>query len=226
MIMCCVWCNKEMGKRLNWKRLLLLSESKSLCSICEDKLDIIQGKRCQMCSRQSDEHVCSDCIYWQRRDPSLSFNHSVFRYNERMQKMIARWKYRGDYVLGDAFKEAFQKEFKRIFAKFDRDTILVPIPLSEERLFERGFNQAQILADFLPMPIYPVLKRVHSEKQSKKTRYERLASKNPFKLDQSMNTKVILIDDIYTTGTTLRHAALCLKARGASEVYAYTLIRG
>src|SRR5699024_11558306 len=92
--------------------------------------------------RDWSSDVCSSdlCIYWQRRDLSLSFNHSVFRYNDRMQKMIARWKYRGDYVLGDAFKKAFQKEFKRIFAKFDRDTILVPIPLSEERLFERGFT--------------------------------------------------------------------------------------
>jgi len=226
MNMCCLWCGNEMGERLNWKRLFFLSESKSLCSTCADKLNIIQGKRCQMCSRQSDEPVCSDCIYWQRRDPSLSFNHSVFGYNERMQNMIARWKYRGDYILGDAFEKAFRKEFKRI--KFDRDAILVPIPLSEERLFERGFNQAQILADFLPMSTHAILKRVHSEKQSKKTRYERLASQNPFKLDQPVNTntKVILIDDIYTTGTTLRHAATSLKTGGASDVCAYTLIRG
>lgn len=226
MIMRCLWCTKEMEERLNWKRLLFLSESKNLCATCEEKLDIIHGERCQMCSRQSDQDICSDCIYWQQRDNSLSFNHSVFGYNETMQDLIARWKYRGDYILGDAFEGAFRKEFKRTFATFDRDVILVPIPLSEERLFERGFNQAQILADFLPMPSHAILKRVHSEKQSKKTRHERLTTQNPFKLHQPMNKKMILIDDIYTTGTTLRHAATCLKAGGASDVFSYTLIRG
>src|SRR5690625_1097913 len=78
----------------------------------------------------------------------------------------------------------------------------------------------------LPAENKDILTRIHSEKQSKKTRSERLSADNPFVAAKKVNKPVILVDDIYTTGTTLRHAATLLKEQGCPEVYAYTLIRG
>src|SRR5690606_12881635 len=98
--------------------------------------------------------------------------------------------------------------------------------LSKERLMERGFKQAKMLADFLPIEMVEPLSRVHGEKQSKKTRQERMIAENPFFIKETINKKVILVDDIYTTGTTLRHAATLLKEHGCPEVYSLTLIRG
>jgi len=95
-----------------------------------------------------------------------------------------------------------------------------------ERLQERGFNQAEVLAAFLPIENRSLLTRIHSEKQSKMTRSERISTKNPFEIVGHINKKVILVDDIYTTGRTLRHAATLLKEHGCPQVYAYTLIRG
>ncbi|MDY0405083.1 ComF family protein [Virgibacillus sp. 179-BFC.A HS] len=180
------------------------------------------------CSRMSPNEICPDCQLWQKKfagDDPLAANHSIFVYNETMQQIIAKWKYRGDYILGNAFKTTFRKGFQQYFGKW-KNPIVIPIPLSEERLEERGFNQAQMLAEFLPAKISDSLSRTAGEKQSKKNRKQRLSAQNPFRVDRPINKAVILVDDIYTTGTTLRHAASVLKENGCPKVAAYTLIRG
>src|SRR5699024_6842131 len=144
----------------------------------------------------------------------------------RMQEMIAKWKYRGDYILGEAFKNVYLDTFHQVFTCIGEDAIIVPIPLSKDRMLERGVNQVNVLADFLPLEQKDVMKRLLSEKQSKKTRRERLSIKNPFILTKNINKTVILVDDIYTTGTTLRHAGNLLRENGCPKVYSYTLIRG
>jgi|SRR5690625_4141147 len=222
----CLWCFEQIMPQIDWKNIIVLFKPKTLCNQCEGKLNELSGKRCRRCSRMSEEETCKDCIWWQRhadRD-TLAFNYSLYAYNDMMQDMIAKWKYRGDYQLGEIFKQPLVNTFSHHFLKIN--PIVVPIPLSEERLGERGFNQAKMLADFLPVPSVEVLKRVHGEKQSKKTRYERIFTDNPFILTQPIEKPVILVDDIYTTGTTIRHAAALLKKYGTPDVYSLTLIRG
>ncbi|MBP1971175.1 competence protein ComFC [Virgibacillus natechei] len=208
--------------------LFILTKPKSLCQPCEEALDKLRGRRCQICSRKSDDRICADCTWWkeQASEEIIAFNYSVFSYNQLMQDMVARWKYRGDYHLGNAFKESFRNGFADAFSFLAKDAIAVPIPLSKERLMSRGFNQAQMLAGFLPIETKELITRVDGEKQSKKTRRDRIATKNPFELTIPVNKPAILVDDIYTTGTTLRHAANLLKAHGCPKIYAYTLIRG
>ncbi len=103
--------------------------------------------------------------------------------------------------------------------------LIVPIPLSDERLYERAFNQAEVIAKWIQPEIDLILRREHREKQSKKSRHERITSKNPFILTKTINKPVLLVDDIYTTGTTLRHASTMLKKHGCPRVDAFTLIR-
>ncbi|MEC5422864.1 ComF family protein [Virgibacillus sp. C22-A2] len=224
----CLWCNDPIIVEISWANLVMPPKPKSLCKQCEAELEMIKGKRCEHCSRHSDAPVCSDCIWWNEntsRD-TIIFNHSVFVYNTFMQDMMAKWKYRGDYHLCHVFKNQFIQSFKETFSFLKKEAVIVPIPLSEERILERGFNQARVLADFLPLENKDILRRIHGEKQSKKTRNERIHTKNPFILNESINKTTILVDDIYTTGTTLRHAATLLKDQGSPEVYTYTLVRG
>ncbi|MBY7144116.1 DEAD/DEAH box helicase family protein [Virgibacillus sp. NKC19-3] len=226
--MYCLWCNTQIIPEVSWGNLFLLTKPKWLCQACEGELEILQGKRCRCCSRVDEDELCSDCKWWDRHfssDP-ITFNFSVFSYNLQMQDMIAKWKYRGDYHLGNAFKPIFRRSFHDTFSFLKKDAIAVPIPLSKERLLERGFNQAKMLADFLPVETEEIITRTHTEKQSKKTRRERIGTKNPFVITKSINKPVILVDDIYTTGTTLRHAGVLLQGHGCPKVYAYTLIRG
>lgn len=225
----CLWCAEEIVPEMNWKSMLFLPKQQNLCKLCQNELIVLHGKRCVKCSRTSIDNICTDCLRWEKHfvmKDVLTWNYSIFAYNERMQEIIAKWKYRGDYCLGNMFRNEFAKAFKDKFRFFPKDAIVVPIPLSAERMKERGFNQAQMLADFLPCNNYPVLKRIHGEKQAKKTRKERISTVNPFGLIKKVNKPVILVDDIYTTGTTLRHAATLFKESGCPDVYALTLIRG
>lgn len=224
----CLWCNNQIIPEVSWDNLFILTKPKSLCQTCEGELEILQGNRCRRCSRISEDAICSDCKWWDEQSSKdlITFNFSVFAYNPMMQDMIAKWKYRGDYHLGNAFNQYFTRSFHATFSSLEKDAIAVPIPLSNERLLERSFNQAKMLADFLPVETKEVITRVDTEKQSKKTRRERISTKSPFEITKSINKPVILVDDIYTTGTTLRHAGALLLEYGCPKVYAYTLIRG
>ncbi|WP_099159872.1 ComF family protein [Virgibacillus ndiopensis] len=225
----CLWCDQVIIPEMSWSNIFFLDKPKNLCDVCESKLEKLTGKRCKRCSRLSDTAECNDCMWWDKHlkgQDSLNSNYSVFAYNSYMQEIIAKWKYRGDYQLGDSFQQLFRNVFLQHFTSLPKEAVAIPIPLSVERMKDRKFNQARVLADFLPLKSIEIITRTDSEKQSKKTRQERLSTKNPFSITETVNKPVILVDDIYTTGTTLRHAATLLKENGCPLVYAYTLIRG
>lgn len=170
----CLWCQEAIMPEVNWATLVQLSPKRSLCPACEEEMERIQGKRCPRCSKMGADTVCHDCSWWEESTTkeALVQNYSVFSYNPRMKEMIVKWKYRGDYHLGHAFKQYVKAAFADW--KVLEEVIAVPIPLSEERLQERGFNQANMLASFLPLETEEVLTRLHGEKQSKKSREERI----------------------------------------------------
>lgn len=225
----CLWCDREIISDLNWNMLVFLRKPSRLCKNCANQLEQLSGNQCIRCSCMENASICNDCRRWERyysNKDVLTLNQSVFVYNQRMREVVTKWKYRGDYILGNLFRtyiDRFYQKYRRVLPK---QIIVVPIPLSDERMKERGFNQAKMLADFFPLPQAEILERMHREKQSKKTKMQRLYSKNPFHQTNKINKSVLLVDDIYTTGTTLRHAAEILKQNGCPEVYAWTLIRG
>lgn len=233
----CLICNGPLIFTDTWGKLLSLSNPPQLCEQCSSKLERITGDTCTICGRPfsnlaSEYHngdKCSDCLKWQN-DPRwmniLIKNRSVYTYNPFLKETMSLFKFRGDHAMCQIFKQDLQKTFKK---HFDNNSIIIPIPLSNERLYERGFNQAKALAKLLQLPINEPLTRNHLEKQSKKSRKERLETDNIFLLKGKMQlkgTEFILIDDIYTTGTTLRHAAEMLKEAGAKSVSSLTLARG
>src|SRR5690625_904516 len=172
--MYCLWCDEEIIIEINWDNLFKLSKPQLLCDKCMNQLEMIEGDRCVKCSRSYQGELCFDCQRWTDKDP-LIFNYSLYTYNEQMQEMIARWKYRRDYVLATIFREYYVKTFVKIFSFLGENIYIIPIPLSEDRMMERGFNQAKVLADFLPYQQKNVMQRIFSEKQSKKTRFERIS---------------------------------------------------
>ncbi len=233
----CLYCHESYSKAWSWEVLIGLEVSPLLCQDCEGRLVSVKGEICRICGRdfsifpeqyrQGD--CCFDCIRWEENESwtgILQQNRSLYVYNDFMKELIAKLKYRGDAEVVKAFYPVLSSEFKKI----SRDAILVPIPLSEERHYERGFNQAELLAGGLKKQVESLLKRkIHEEKQSKKTREERLSQKeNPFEVVDSVKVKdqkVILVDDVYTTGSTLRCAAKVLIEAGAKEVSSITLAR-
>jgi len=173
-----------------------------------------------------DASICSDCVRWEN-DPDwtgvLSRNISLYRYNDFLKEVIARYKYRGDYALASLFTN----EIKRVISTLEID-FFMPIPLSEARLYERGFNQSEAFLTMANIPVSLLLARNHSEKQSKKSRKERLEQSDVFEI-QNIETiegkQILIIDDIYTTGSTIRHASKVLKEAGAVRVISLTMAR-
>lgn len=226
----CLWCHEEMVPLTSWSNLLLPDKQRKLCKACRNQLKPIERKyrHCRKCLKQADKDICNDCQYWEihfNGDP-LVRNWSLYEYNGQMREMIAKWKYRGDYMLGEMFKQDFQTFFLKTIRRTEKNMKIVPLPLSIERMQDRGFNQALMLAEFLTSTPIQSLERTHSEKQSKRSRKERMEAQNPFFMKGTVNKPVLLVDDIYTTGTTIRHAASLLKERGCPRVYSYTLVRG
>jgi competence protein ComFC len=230
----CLNCHEEIQPSIGWRAVFSEDKAHLICQICEGKLEKIEGDQCRICSRPI-QHVdekfrrgdlCHDCFRWQE-DPEwhgyLEKNHSLYLYNEFLKEVIAKFKFRGDYVLAKIFSEHIKSKIFEI-----APDLLVPIPLSEERQYERGFNQAAAIlteAGFAPAIL---LSRIHSEKQSKKSRSERIHLPQVFQINpdiQLAGRKVVLIDDIYTTGSTLRHAAKLLKEAGAASIQSLTLAR-
>nr|WP_180275473.1 ComF family protein [Bacillus zhangzhouensis] len=227
--MICPICEGHFVAAFTWKSLLL-SNDDSLCIACKDHLVKIHSTICPKCGRsQSNNELCQDCSRWNERpdfSEVLVKNRSVYTYNDFMKGVLARFKFRGDTALAELFKRDVRAVFKRSFSI--KKPVLIPIPLSKERLKERGFNQSVVLASLIGMPILQPLVKIHQSKQSKKSKNERLDQKGLFQLKQSdaiLQKDIVLIDDIYTTGATIYDAAKILKDAGAKSVSSFTLIR-
>ncbi len=230
----CLYCNKVIQPAIGWRAIFSIEVVHLLCPDCEGKLEKMAGPACQICSKPfhlldekyRDGDICHDCFRWEKDSEwrgYLEKNTSLFLYNDFLKELIAKYKFRGDYVLAKVFSEVIKKEL----AEMTPD-ILVPIPLSEERLYERGFNQSSALITEAGFTSSEVLIRIHSEKQSKKSRLERIHLPQVFMVTADSNLKgkkIVLIDDIYTTGSTLRHAARLLKIAGAASIQSLTLAR-
>ncbi|SES30298.1 ComF family protein [Salipaludibacillus aurantiacus] len=174
--------------------------------------------------------LCLDCKRW--KDTGIWADHplqhrALYVYNAHLQEVIARYKYRGDAKLSELFSGKLKK-LTRSLGKIDTVTV---IPLQEERLWERGFNQAELLAE--SFPVQHVLERTSSsDKQSKRDRSGRIAAlKGAFSLSSAarqtdwQDKRVLIVDDIYTTGATLRAAAEVFYTEGASHVFTVTVAR-
>lgn len=223
----CLICYKDLEPATTWATFFDVS-NKCLCKECGQQFERISNVapfQCKKCMRPIEDEVnlCGDCFAWGERfngrDP-LFKNHSIFSYNSFMKDTMTLFKYRGDYELIKVFREDVLKALQPF-----KDFTFVPIPLSEERFLERGFNQAEAIVNLTGETVVDILERVHSEKQSKRSKRERLFSENPFKIKDDPPNKVMLIDDLYTTGTTLRQAAQLLLESGAKVVQSFTLIR-
>ncbi len=238
----CLLCHNPIDQIISWEHLFLSSPvHPEICKICSSKLEEIYGEQCRICSRPfsklptefQNKDICHDCYRWEQDvewTGTLTRNISIFDYNDFLKELLAQFKFRGDHEIVKAFTTHVQSKFKQMFHQKSLPFI-VPIPLSPERLYERGFNQANSLAQLLNVPIDNILTRIHTEKQSKKTRQERIHKQSPFHLIQLNdpqkyhNKPILLIDDIYTTGTTLRQAAKALTPLSPKAIYSLTLAR-
>ena len=136
---------------------------------------------------------------------------------------MQRYKFLGDYRLRQVFTVELQQRIRQLQAD-----LVVPIPVTTTTMATRGFNQVQgLIGD---VTVAPLLRHraVDKTAQSHKSRQQRLQTPQPFILSDPSTVhgkRILLVDDIYTTGRTLYHAAVLLKEAQCREIVSLSVAR-
>ncbi|MGM0897784.1 MAG: ComF family protein [Bacillota bacterium] len=216
---CCI-CDQPLRFMPSWHGIFLYEPPELACQACRNEFSKITGQGCKFCGKEG-EAVCRDCHYWEEhgyRDVIQS-GKSLYHYNDAMKDWFHQYKFLKDVLLAQVFSKDLRE------ALVNERTVVVPIPLNEEKLRERSFSQVDQLLISADIPYRQLLEKC-GETLGEKTRQERMATKQLFRLNgEAVPKQLTLVDDLYTTGTTMRQAARTLQEAGAKSIRILTLIR-
>ena len=220
----CLLCDQELSNQESLRDLILMKkENLTMCDNCKNKFEQVSEASCKTCCKKSSETSCEDCQEWERKGKSVNHK-ALYYYNEEMKEYFQKYKFQGDQLLAGLFAE----EVKLALKKYKGYTI-VPIPLSDERNEKRGFNQVTAILEAARIPYQDVLKKKNTKAQSQKNKKERLKTEQAFERKEFKNKswpeKILIIDDIYTTGATIERAKEMLNVNGVKEIRSFSLAR-
>lgn len=182
---------------------------------------------CRSCGQISQQDECEDCRAWRTNFPSYVVNHrAIYYYNQAMKEWFRTFKFLGNEQLATTFSTVIEKALETYQVDF-----IIPIPLSTERRAERGFNQIESLLDAARIPYTDMLRKfTHTQSQSNKDKRSRLEMKQVFKLKHEYKNridgkKILLVDDIYTTGKTIFQAYQVLTLEKPQSIVSFSLAR-
>ena len=198
-----------------------------VCDICRTRLPYIRGPVCLRCGKpllMEEQEYCRDCG---RKRRWSDRGRAPFLYDKVMRASIAGYKYVGRREYAAFYAEEIFRRCAKEMRQWKGEAF-VPIPLHPSRKRKRGFNQAELLARELSKrsgiptdaKLLERVKKTHVQKELNDQ--ERLANlKDAFSIRKGRVPckNIILVDDIYTTGSTIDAAAKLLKEHGAQKVY-------
>ncbi|MEY2631419.1 MAG: hypothetical protein RIR00_73 [Pseudomonadota bacterium] len=190
-----------------------------LCPACAGELPLLTGPYCPQCALPTAHgESCGACL---RQPPAFDAVHTAFRYAFPLDALIREFKYHGQFALAGFFAANLLPHLPP--ARFDG---ILPMPLHPQRLQERGFNQAKLLAQPLARarsetldphscqrlrPTPPQAQTAISEKRNN--------VRNAFFCNQDLSgLRLLLVDDVLTSGATAHECARTLKLHGAERV--------
>jgi ComF family protein len=211
----CVGCG-EPGYRLYFK--------------CQQEIQYISGQVCERCGfpLEGEGGLCAAC---QKEPPAFTAQRYLARYEGVVRECVHALKYHQNLALGEFFGQKLTEIVRR--EAWDLD-LVIPVPLSPIRQVERGYNQAALLARPLALnlgiPFTPFgLKRIRNTQSqvdlNADQRRQNVRGAFQSVPDIVRGKRVCLVDDVTTTGSTLRECTLALLEGGASAVYCLTLAR-
>ncbi|WP_301108986.1 ComF family protein [Sporosarcina sp.] len=197
----CLLCDKPLEDQPTWQQLLGIAKTTVVCLPCFNKFERIDNKI---------ETQWLDSVY------------SLYAYNEQAREYLHKFKFLQDVALAEVFTDDLRKVLN------DSKKRIVPIPMHASNKRKRTFAQVDALLDAAGITYENLLQKTTESVMGEKSRAERLAMTELFTVtaDIPSNEAIyVLVDDIFTTGTTLQHAARTLKLAGAKHVEAVTLFR-
>jgi ComF family protein len=210
----CVHCHAHVQER-KWG---------GACPECWSSLIPLEPPFCIKCGEPAPaiEGLCGLCI---KGEHIFDFARSALLFTRTLREIIHHLKY-SDRVslskpLGNILKQCLERE---AFT----GNLVIPVPLHRSRERERGFNQAELIAAQLGLPVATQIlkRRKNTPSQTGLSRNERkrnLAS--AFEVMSEVKGRVIVVDDVYTTGSTMNEIARTLKRSGAERVEVLTVAR-
>ncbi|MFL0245906.1 ComF family protein [Candidatus Clostridium stratigraminis] len=193
------------------------------CLICNDYL-VSDGPLCKSCSDKIE--YCNDAFELENKIEC----YSAAYYASCIKEMIRRLKYKSDFALGEFLGEMLLNTVKKNNIEFD---LITYVPLSKKAYRKRGFNQSEFLARYISKGVNRPMKELLRKKKDTKDQigldgYDRWQNMLDcfealnYNLD---NKKVILIDDVITTGATAFHCSKQLFKSGAEKVSVLTVAK-
>ncbi len=209
--------------------------------LCEDCLGEIEKRRlrepyCEICSEPFDgaldrAFTCPNC-----HDRRFRFGSAIATYRSRglVRDLIHAFKYDGRFELRHPLAAWLAQGLGDTRLREPGIDALVPVPLHSRRRRERGFNQAQVLAEGISraagLPVEPLLRRIrYTTTQTNFDRRQRIENlRGAFDLAKGaevQNRNLVLVDDVFTTGSTADECAMVLRQAGAASVRVLTIAR-
>lgn len=191
-------------------------------------------KTCPFCNEEIDNNYpycpsCKDNIEIIKKEFFISNYeslHSIVYYNDFFREHLFNYKFGMNKKYISAFAYLFEEEIKKIMLKNKIDFITC-VPMNKEKFRKKGFDHMHEIADFISkdisLPLY-TYEKIQKKDMHKLSYMERLNMTDIFKKGKDMQNKnIIIIDDIITTGRTMKDSARVLKEAGFDKIYGLIL---
>ncbi len=209
-------------------------EQQWVCPACVRKPEYVQEPVCKKCGKPLEDQRKEYCYDCKKQKHIFRQGKALWVYQKETRSSIYRFKYQGRQEYAHYYGRELAQKYGAWIEKCQIDG-LVPIPLSRKRQWQRGFNQAALIAKEVSrqtgIPVYEdLLVRVRDTRAQKELNDEERKNnlKKAFKTkaNKVQLDHILLIDDIYTTGSTMNEAADQLRKSGTDEVYCLSLSIG
>lgn len=209
--------------------------------ILEEFLKILFPRKCGFCNQRiKEEYTCQNCkknleyICVKEIFKGENFEYGIFAYSYTglVRKKILEFKFKNKKYLYKALTEKLVKNLELYQVEID---VVVSVPISWKRYLERGYNQSDLIANYISNKInkpklkHVLIKNKNNLKQSTLKNQERIENVKDvyhvLRKEKLEGKTVLLVDDIVTTGATVEECSKVLKVNGARKVIVATIAR-
>lgn len=208
-----------------------VGKREGICMACARKLPLVTEPLCKHCGKPIADGTAEYCFDCEGRKSSLTEGTALFVYTEQMKKAMAAFKYGGSCGDSAIYGRELMKYRGAKLAGWQVDYV-VPVPLHWKKQWFRGYNQAELvaeviaeelgiplLADCLERKRYTRPQSGLDDKRRRQNVQGAFGFRKAFEKEQLSGCRILLTDDIYTTGATLEACGTLLLSHGVKNVY-------